>query len=157
MKKLYIASAAAAIMMICVGSIGVVRKAVAAAVATLVEVALPAKPYSASSIQMSGNGFDIFGPGGVVKFGITNITISNPSTSNITVEVEVINSCTQSEITETANVIEYAVPASSTLVVPFPTPFVTNNFKVGSSPSFDKACIGVIDSGASVMVVGFSQ
>jgi hypothetical protein len=158
MKKLYIASATAAVMMICAGSFGVVRKAVAAAAATLVEIVLPAKPYSASSIQMGETGFEIFGPGGAVKFGITNITISNPSASNILVEVEALNKCS-GEITESTNVIEYAVPASSTLVVPFPTPFVTNNFKNGNGfpSSFNTACIGIFDNGAFIMVTGFIE
>jgi hypothetical protein len=156
MKKIYIASAIAAVMMICVGSFGVVRKAVAAAAATLVEVVLPAKPYSASSIQMGGTGFDIFGPGGTAKFGITNITISNPSASNIVVEMEVMNSCKVSEILTTYNVIEYAVPTNSTLVVPFPTPFVPNDFKIASAPSLNTGCVGIFDGGAFVMVTGFS-
>jgi len=54
-------------------------------------------------------------------------------------------------------VIEYLVPALSTLVVPFPTPFVTNNFKIGSAASYNTACIGIFDHGAYIMVVGFSQ
>jgi hypothetical protein len=157
MKKIYIVSTAAAVVMICIGSIGVVRKAVAATAATLVEIVLPTKPYSASSIQMGETGFEVFGPGGAVKFGITNITISNPSAANIVVEMEVINSCVESEILTAYNVIEYAVPANSTLVVPFPTPFVTNSFKPGSAPSFDKACVGIFDNGAFTMVTGFSQ
>jgi hypothetical protein len=157
MKKLYIASATTAVLMICVGSFGVVRKAVAAVAATLVEVVLPAKPYSASSLQLGETGFEVFGPGGPVKFGITNITISNPKASAISVEVEVLNSCVQSEITEASDVIEYTVPSLSTLVVPFPTPFVTNNFKIASGPSYDTACIGIFDQGAYIQVVGFSQ
>jgi hypothetical protein len=157
MRKLYIASATATVLMICLGSFGVVRKALAAAAATLVEVVLPAKPYSTSSLQLSGSGFDIFGPGGPVQFGITNITIANGSASAISVELEVMNSCSKSEITNTSTVIDYIVPASSTLVVPFPTPFVTNNFKISSAPSYDTACIGIFYGDAIVQVVGFSQ
>jgi len=157
MKKLYIASAIAAVMIICIGSFGVVGKAVAAVAATLVEVVLPAKPYSASSVQSGNNGFTIFGPGKGI-FGITNITISNTSTSPVYVQVNVQDSCVQSEILTSYTVALFSVPASSTLVVPFPSPFVTNSFTLGpSTPALNKACIGVWNDGADVMVVGFSQ
>jgi hypothetical protein len=156
-KKLFIASATAAVMMICVGSFGVVRKAVAAAAATLVEVVLPSKPYSASSIQLGGTGFDVFGPGGSVKFGITNITISNPTASNASVEMEVLSSCALGRNGTLYNVIEYAVPANSTLVVPFPTPFVTNDFKDFTGHSINTACIAFFDAGVNVMVSGFIE
>lgn len=157
MKKLYIASAIAAVMMILVGSFGVVRKAVAAVAATLVEVVLPAKPYSASSIQLGETGFEVFGPGGPVKFAVTNITISNLSTSPIIVEMVVLSSCVDPEIASNSNVTEFAIPASSTLVVPFPTPWVTNNFHIASGPAYDTACVGFFDSGAFITVSGFSQ
>ena len=157
MKKLYIASATAAVMMILVGSFGVVRKAVAAVAATLVEVVLPTKPYSASSIQMGETGFEIFGPGGPVKFAVTNITISNLSTSPISVEMVVLSSCVDGEDATNSTVTEFAIPASSTLVVPFPTPWVTNNFHIGSGPAYDTACVGFYDNGALITVSGFSQ
>jgi hypothetical protein len=106
---------------------------------------------------MGETGFEVFGPGGPVKFAVTNITISNLSTSPISVEMVVVNSCVESEITSNANVTEFAIPASSTLVVPFPTPWVTNNFHIASGPAYNTACIGFYDNGSLITVTGFSQ
>lgn len=109
--------------------------------AAYVEVVIPSRSYSGVLTLNGDNGFSIStGPSSSGVLGITNVTISNSSGFTQSVEIGLATfpfgagSCGSNAIGINSPSLTVYVQPQSTLVIPFPTPFVIN-------PSGGQTCI----------------
>ncbi len=145
-------------------------KAVHAVVSTLITVAnttsnpvptpqvIPGQPFFAR-LALSGGPTQAAGPGSSGRLAVTNITISNLSTTSPTQEVYILapvisgGSCSDAVIGGDDPTLRLLVPQAQTLTVTFPTPLVF-------SPVDGLSCVAAenfSNSLVEVYVTGFVQ
>ncbi len=131
-----------------------------------VQQAIPGQPFFATIVPPPGGllapgGEQSVGPGASGRLAVTNITITNLSTSSGTQEVNVFatavspGSTTCGQVTGGAgDIVKLMVPQGQTLTVSYPTPLVL-------TPINGVSCLtaeaNVVDSTIQVYVTGFVQ